>query len=341
MAGESRHERPVRRGRVDDTGGDVEGGQKLYYHLTLLAENDRGLPQPHEAVLGGLPRGLLLQAARRLGAARATPQRPDRHHRLPGRRRAPGAAGRRRRRGRGAGGAAAGHLRARQPLRRAAGPRHRRPTPDESAADRDRPAHRRAAARHQRQPLHAPRRRRGPRRAPVRPDRRAALGHQPLQVRGHRALPQVRGRDAPPLPRRARGVRQHAPDRRAGRRGDRARQAEPARVPGARRVHRRHLRGAGPGVPAPPDLRGRTRSATATPSPPGGRASASTSSSASSATWVSRLLPRGLGPHPLRPRVEHPGRARAAARPPAAASPTACASSTSTRSATTSSSSAS
>src|SRR5580692_405378 len=42
MAGESRHERPVRRGRVDDTGGDVEGGQKLYYHLTLLSETIEG-----------------------------------------------------------------------------------------------------------------------------------------------------------------------------------------------------------------------------------------------------------------------------------------------------------
>ncbi len=42
MAGESRHERPVRRGKVDDTGGDVEGGQKLYYHLTLLAETTAG-----------------------------------------------------------------------------------------------------------------------------------------------------------------------------------------------------------------------------------------------------------------------------------------------------------
>ena len=41
MAGESRHERPVRRGRVDDTGGDAEGG-KLYYHLTVLAENNAG-----------------------------------------------------------------------------------------------------------------------------------------------------------------------------------------------------------------------------------------------------------------------------------------------------------
>jgi DNA polymerase-3 subunit alpha len=42
MAAESRHERPVRRGKVDDTGGDVEGGQKLYYHLTLLSETIEG-----------------------------------------------------------------------------------------------------------------------------------------------------------------------------------------------------------------------------------------------------------------------------------------------------------
>ena len=81
MAGESRHERPVRRGKVDDTGGDVEGGEKLYYHLTLLAETHAGLPQPHEAVLGRLPRGLLLQAPRRLGAARAPPRGHHRHHR--------------------------------------------------------------------------------------------------------------------------------------------------------------------------------------------------------------------------------------------------------------------
>ena len=29
-------------GKVDDTGGDVDGGQKLYYHLTLLAESNAG-----------------------------------------------------------------------------------------------------------------------------------------------------------------------------------------------------------------------------------------------------------------------------------------------------------
>ncbi|MGE0877612.1 MAG: DNA polymerase III subunit alpha [Acidimicrobiia bacterium] len=42
MAHDSRHERPSRRGRIDDTGGDADGGKKLYYHLTLLAENDEG-----------------------------------------------------------------------------------------------------------------------------------------------------------------------------------------------------------------------------------------------------------------------------------------------------------
>ena len=42
MAHESRRERPARRGRIDDSGGDTEGGGKLYYHLTLLAENNTG-----------------------------------------------------------------------------------------------------------------------------------------------------------------------------------------------------------------------------------------------------------------------------------------------------------
>ncbi len=42
MAGESRFERPQRRGRVDDGGGEGERGEKLYYHLTLLAESTKG-----------------------------------------------------------------------------------------------------------------------------------------------------------------------------------------------------------------------------------------------------------------------------------------------------------
>jgi DNA polymerase-3 subunit alpha len=42
MAHDHRSERPARRGRIDDSGGDTEGGRKLYYHLTLLAENEVG-----------------------------------------------------------------------------------------------------------------------------------------------------------------------------------------------------------------------------------------------------------------------------------------------------------
>ncbi|MCP3934464.1 MAG: DNA polymerase III subunit alpha [Actinomycetia bacterium] len=43
MAGESRHERPRRRGRKqDDSGGDTDDGHKLYYHLTMLAQTDAG-----------------------------------------------------------------------------------------------------------------------------------------------------------------------------------------------------------------------------------------------------------------------------------------------------------
>ncbi|CAA9210655.1 MAG: DNA polymerase III alpha subunit [uncultured Acidimicrobiales bacterium] len=43
QAAESRHERPRRSGgKVDDAGGDTEGGNKLYYHLTALAETTEG-----------------------------------------------------------------------------------------------------------------------------------------------------------------------------------------------------------------------------------------------------------------------------------------------------------
>jgi DNA polymerase-3 subunit alpha len=42
MAANSRFDRPARRGKIDDTGGDSEGGQKLYHHLTLLAMTNEG-----------------------------------------------------------------------------------------------------------------------------------------------------------------------------------------------------------------------------------------------------------------------------------------------------------
>ena len=57
MAGGSRFDRPLRRGRLDDTGGDADEGDKLYYHLTLLAESDKGyknlLKLSSEAYLSG------------------------------------------------------------------------------------------------------------------------------------------------------------------------------------------------------------------------------------------------------------------------------------------------
>ncbi|WCO65194.1 DNA polymerase III subunit alpha [Iamia majanohamensis] len=42
MAHEHRTERIQTRGKVDDTGGEGDGGKKAYYHLTLLAESDVG-----------------------------------------------------------------------------------------------------------------------------------------------------------------------------------------------------------------------------------------------------------------------------------------------------------
>lgn len=42
QAHEHREERPSRKGRMDDSGGDTDGGNKLYYHLTALAENNTG-----------------------------------------------------------------------------------------------------------------------------------------------------------------------------------------------------------------------------------------------------------------------------------------------------------
>ena len=171
MAHDHRSERPTRRGRIDDSGGDTEGGKKLYYHLTLLAENQTGYKNLIQlsslafmegyyykprmdwellekysdgliattGCLGGHVLQSLLNGDEKGALAKASP--------------------------------AAGHLRARQPVRRTAGPRSAGPARHEPEADRDRQADRRPAARHQRQPLHAPARPRVPRRAAVRADR--------------------------------------------------------------------------------------------------------------------------------------------------------------------------
>ena len=50
---------------------DRHAQKKGYAHLTLLAETNEGYANLIKLSLARLPRGLLLQAARRLGAARA------------------------------------------------------------------------------------------------------------------------------------------------------------------------------------------------------------------------------------------------------------------------------
>ena len=143
MAHDSRLERPARRGRVDDSGGDAEGGSEALLPpdrcwprttsatgtsssspaaptsratTTSPASTGRLLAEHSEGViattgcLGGHVLQSLLQGDVR---GRAREGRP-----------------------------AAGHLRARQPLRRDPGPRHPRAAPHQPAAARDRPAHR-------------------------------------------------------------------------------------------------------------------------------------------------------------------------------------------------------
>ena len=98
MAGESRHERPVRRGRVDDTGGDAEGGQKLYYHLTLLAETVEGYRNLMQLSSAAYLEGYYYKPRVDWELLERHHDGPDRHHGVPGRGGAPGAAGRRRER---------------------------------------------------------------------------------------------------------------------------------------------------------------------------------------------------------------------------------------------------
>ena len=78
-------------------------------------------------------------------------------------------------------------------------------------------------------PLRPRRGRRGPRRPPVRPDRRHQGREEPVQVPRRGLLAQAGGGDVGPVLRAARRLREHPGHRRAGRRGDRVRQRRPPR----------------------------------------------------------------------------------------------------------------
>ena len=135
-------------------GGDADGGRKLYYHLTLLAENSVGYRNLIQLASRAFLEGYCYKPRVDWELLDAAQRGRHRHHRLPRRPRAAVAA--------------AGRLRGRA-ARRPAGSRtssgrdnlfvelqdhgHRRAAPHQPAAARHRPPARRAAARHQRQPL--------------------------------------------------------------------------------------------------------------------------------------------------------------------------------------------
>ena len=335
MAHDHRSERPARRGRLDDSGGDTEGGKKLYYHLTLLAENETGLPQPDPARQPGVPRGLLLQAADGLGAAREVPRRPDRHHRLPRRARAAGAAaGRREGRAR-EGRPAAGDLRQGQPVRRAAGPRPAGAARHQPEADRDRPPDRRAAARHQRLALHPPRGPRGARRAAVRADRGDALATRSAsssRARSTTSRPPTRcATCSASSPRRA-TTRCGSPSGPSSTSSSARRCCPTSRSP----------QGFADDASTSTTSRGRVpRERWGDELPASGRRADRLRAQGHQRHGVRVLLPHRLGPHQARPGRRHPGRARPWLGGRVRGRRTACGSPTSTRSSTTCCSSAS
>ncbi len=248
MAYETRSERPAAAGTCRRFRRRHRGRQEALLPPHPAGRERPGIPQPDPAGQPGVHGGLLLQAADGLGAARALPRRADRHHWLPRRARVAVVAARRREGRTRQGRATAGDLRQGQSVRRVAGPRLAGTARHQPEAHRDRPQDRRAADRHQRLALRAPRGSRGARRVVVRADRRNAQRSEALQVRGPGALPEDRGRDAVSVPRASRGVRQHAVGRRARRRQHRVRQAAAARLSDTRGFRRRSR------LPRPPDV---------------------------------------------------------------------------------------
>ena len=188
---------------------------------------------------------------------------------------------------------------------------------------------RRAAARHQRQPLHAPPRRRGARRAAVRADRRDARRPEALQVRRRRVLPEDRGGDA----------RRCSPTtrRRATTRCSIAERAN---------VEIEFGNAVLPSFPTPPghdedSLPPRAHASRARKERYGDRAAARGARAhrvrarRHQDDGVLRVLPRRVGPRALRARRAASGSGPGGGARRVRASPTACASSTSTRSSTT------
>ena len=195
---------------------------------------ERGLREPHQALVARLPRGLLLQAARRLGAPRAPREGDRRTLRLPlgtGLARALGepaeGRGRRSRPTRA-------DLRPRLDVRRDPERRALRAARDQPAADRPRAGDRASARRDRRRPLPRRRGRVRARGAPLHPVRRHAQEPGALALRHERVLLQDARGDGRRLPGARGRDGAHARGRGALQRRARARADPAADVPGAR-----------------------------------------------------------------------------------------------------------
>ena len=302
MAHDHRSERPTRRGRVDDSGGDTEGGKKLYYHLTLLAESDAGyrnliqlsskaflegyyykprldwdlLAEHHDGLIAttGCLGGHVLQSLLQ-GDEKGALEKAGRLQEIFGR----------------------DNLFVELQDHGLPAQRDTNPQLIELATQAAGPA-----AGHERLALHPPRGPRVPRRAAVRADRRRAVGPQAVQVRGPRALPQDGRRDALPVPRGPRGVRQHAVDRRAGRGRDRVRRPAAAQLPAAR-----GLRPTTPQYLAHVTWEG-VRERWGDDVPETAKAAHPVRARRHRHDGLQLVLPDRLGPHPLRPHAGHPRR---------------------------------
>ena len=263
-----------KRVRWNDGGDDDVSGSGAYTHMTLLAENTKGMHNLFRLSSRASMEGFFYQPRADRELLDGVRRGPDRHHRLPVRRGADLAAHRRLREGPRGGRRLPGHPRQGQLLPRADGPRarHRDPGPRRPAAAEQGPRH--PAGRHQRLPLRPPEGRAVPRAPALRVLGQRDERPEAVPVQRRRLLHQVPRRDARALgrPQRpARGLRQHPADRRALR----------------RRVHRgqRHLHAALP-------LSRRARTRTPGSSRRSRRACASATRTASPTTSASRPTSR-------------------------------------------------
>ena len=281
MAHDHRSERPTRRGRVDDSGGDTEGGKKLYYHLTLLAENETGYrnliqlsslaflegyyykPRIDWELLEKYSEGLIATTGCLGGHVLQSLLNGDDKGALEKAGRLQDIFGK-------------DNLFVELQDHGIAAQRETNPKLVEIAKRIGAPLLATNDSHYTHREDHE-----SPRRAAVRADRCPDLRPEAVQVRGPRALPQDGPGDALPVPRAARGLRQQPVDRRAGRPRDRVRRRAAPELPAARRVRQRreyleHLTWEGAKRRWGDDL------------PPTAWSSGSPTSSRSSTTWGSR-----------------------------------------------------